>query len=92
MAVKAAYDLELYREALQQLAVAMDQLDQADAILRDINLAWIASDGRGSQYGLSVSKLHSRLESIVANLEQLDCDECGRAIRNHPHADCKEWQ
>jgi hypothetical protein len=90
MAIKVGkFDVELYREALQQLAVAMDQVDQAHATLKDLNLSWIRS-GR-APYSVDIANIYDHLESIAGSLEKMDCDECGRAISGHPHADCKEW-
>lgn len=80
-------NLETYREALRQLSVAMDEVDQAHATLKDIDLAWIRTRG-----GVGIGNVDGYLESIIKTLEQLECDECGRAINTHPHADCKEWQ
>jgi hypothetical protein len=88
MATKVS-NLELYRQAMEQLAAAMDQVDQAHATLKDINLSWIRS-GQGA-YSVDIANVYNHLESIAINLEKMDCDECGRAISGHPHADCKEW-
>jgi hypothetical protein len=83
-------NLETYREALEWLKAAMDQVDQAHANLRDVHLTWVRSC-RGP-HGVSMDSLYGHMESILRNLEQIECDECGHAVAAHPHADCKEWQ
>lgn len=80
----AALPAVRYREALEQLRIAADALDQAHSMLRDINMHHI---GTGSgPYRLSLGQIGARAFGLVTALENDECDECGRKVSEN--ADC----
>ena len=67
-----------YNEALEQLRIAAEALDQARAMLKDIGLQHIGT-GNGP-YRLTVSQIADRAEGLVRSLENEECEECGRLL------------
>lgn len=70
-----------YNDALQFLRDAADALDQARAALKDIGLQHIGS--RSGPYRLTVNQLADRVEEAVVNLENEQCEECGRRLADN---------
>jgi hypothetical protein len=79
--------LEVYREAILQLGVAVDQLDQAHSVLKEIGLhRYTGPLGRRSMEEVCVDA-----ERVLAQVETLECDSCGRAVAAHQEGECAEW-
>ena len=83
-----------YSEALEQLRIAADALDQARAMLKDIGLQHIGS-GSGP-YRLTVNQLADRALGAFTSLQNEECEECGTPVaqseaclegRCHVHAE-----
>jgi hypothetical protein len=78
--------IDTYREALGQLRIAADALDQAHSMLRDINLHHL---GTGSGvYFVSIANMANRADKLITNLMEETCEECGKAFSLSP--DCLE--
>ena len=75
-----------YNEALEQLRIAAEALDQARAMLRDIGLQHIGS-GSGP-YRLTVNQLADRAEAAYRSLQNEECEECGKPVAENE--DCLE--
>ena len=67
-----------YNEALKQLKIAAEALDQAHSMLRDINLNHLGT-GSGA-YFVSIANMAQRAEQLVVNLQEEVCEECGNTL------------
>lgn len=76
----------IYNEALGQLQIAADALDQARSMLKDIGLQHIGS--RSGPYRLTVSQLADRAEEAFRSLQNEECEECGKPVAENE--DCLE--
>jgi hypothetical protein len=76
-----------YREALQQLRAAEEAIDQAHAMLRDLNLHdWIET-GRGP-YRQTLNSAYGIVHGLCEDLQNVLCPECGQPMAER--TDCLE--
>lgn len=84
--------IETFREAVRQLTVAVEEIDQAHATLRDVGLHNYAASKVRNQRRLNLEELYDHAESLLRDLEGSECDACGLLIGQHPVDGCKEWR
>jgi hypothetical protein len=91
--IQKSPDLEIYRDAIQQLEDAVAQIDQAHAALKDISLEWWTAPGR-RRYSdhISITALYDEANSFLQGLRKAECDDCGNPISDHPVNGCKWWR
>ena len=85
------YTVEKYKEAVEAWRKAVEELDQAHAVLRDIGLHK-AVDTAGGAYRMTPDSVTGLAFSLLEKLENYTCDECGRGIADHDGVDCQEWK
>jgi hypothetical protein len=76
--------LETWKEAIQQLGVAVGQLDQAHATLKDLGMENVG-DHDAQAYGsvMTLKSVRRHADEILKAAKTADCDECGHAISMH---------
>ena len=87
-------NIDLYREAVEQLGVAVDQYDQALATLKDLNLHTGIAAGRRGYRCIDPRVITGEMDDLLAGLKRLECDECGHLVSAHgtPGCPCTEWE
>jgi phage FluMu protein Com len=68
-----------YREAIEQLKIAEEALDQAHAMLRDLNLHNYIDTGRGP-YRQTVSSAFDIVNGLLKDLQKARCIECDKPL------------
>jgi hypothetical protein len=86
-AIMKSTPLEIYAAALAQLENAVDELDQAHALLKDIGCHQIAGPIRRRSF----DQVYLDAEAVLTAIRTLTCDSCGRAVAAHENGDCEEW-
>jgi hypothetical protein len=70
--------LALYAEALAELRKAEEALDQAHAMLKDLNLdCYIEAGPRMRSGRMTVADTYSVVAGLAKDLETVACPECG---------------
>lgn len=64
--------IELYKEALQQLGVAIDQLDQAEATFKDLGLQGLTSSGFRRP---NIHQLVTDAQGLLEKLQSANAEE-----------------
>jgi len=71
--------LQLHAEALEQLRIAEEALDQAHSMLKDLNLEnYIQSGPRMRSGQMTVADAHGVVANLMADLASVECPECGQ--------------
>ena len=78
--------LELWREACEQLTRAVDELDQAHSTLRQIGMAQISALGFLKP---NIRELYSDAESLLSVIKGFTCDDCAKPLAE---CECPEWR
>ena len=73
-------NLELWKQAIAQLEVAEESLDQAHSTMKDINCEGIVATTFGSP---NVKMLVAGAESLITELKETECDECNHPVSKH---------
>lgn len=76
---------EMYGESIRQLQEALEALDQAHSTMRDAGVDDVSSGREPSS--LSVKRLVSHAEGLLAELEKAECD-CGHRLSLHAEPSC----
>lgn len=84
-------EIEIFREGVRQLTVAVTEIDQAHASLRDIGMERYAAS-RVRNRRLDLAELYDHAESLLKDLEASECESCGLLIGQHPVDGCTEWR
>lgn len=84
--------VEIYMEALRQLEVAVDELDQAHSTLRQVDMERYSASRVRNRGRLTIKEIYEHAESLLKDLNAADCEECGALIVMHPVEGCKEWR
>ena len=84
--------VETYMEGLRQLQVAVDELDQAHATLRDVGMDRYSTSRVPWGPRLSLDEIYKHAESLLKDLQTADCDMCGAPVVLHPVEGCEEWR
>ena len=79
--------LNTYREAVQQLQTAVDAIDQAHAMLKDLKLDTYITAGYGPRRQ-TVRSLYFDAEGLLEDLKNAACPDCGRPMAEN--LDCLE--
>jgi hypothetical protein len=79
---RAIEPIDQYAEALTWLENAATEIDQAHATLKDLCLDWYGPRG------LSIRKVSDDVERILKALKEMECDECGKPIKEN----CLCWR
>ncbi|MGA7239989.1 MAG: hypothetical protein WBY44_30185 [Bryobacteraceae bacterium] len=79
--------LETYANAIAQLANAIDEMDQAHALLKEIGCHQLAGPIRRR----SIEQVCLDADAALKGIQDLCCDSCGRAVAAHENGDCEEW-
>lgn len=74
-------------EAVASFKTAVEELDQAHAVLKDIGLDRVVDNGRGGIRNLTFDQANSEICTIFANLLTWQCDECGQPLAEHDGRD-----
>jgi hypothetical protein len=67
-----------YREAVEQLQIATDAIDQAHSMLKDLKLDNCIQTGYGSRR--TIRAVSFDVESLLEDLKRLACDDCGQPL------------
>ena len=79
--------LETYTNAVVQLENAIDELDQAHALLKDIGCHQYEAPIRRR----SIDQMMRDAEALLKAMQTLTCDSCGRPVSKHENGECEEW-
>ena len=77
-------NIELWKQAVAELEVAIDALDQAQSTMKDINCHGIQAKTFGSP---NVKMLVAATASLLEELKTTDCDECNHPVAGHDSED-----
>ena len=83
--------LATYAEAITQIENAVVELDQAHATLRDIGCEHYNYNSARSGNRRSIRQIHDDAVALLASIQQLGCDSCGRPVNAHVAGECEEW-
>jgi len=83
-------DWQLYGEAIEQLETACNELDQAHATLRDLEMEHTSI--RSGQREYDVAGVFRLAATLLDAIKHAQCGQCWEEIAQHPRADCSEWQ
>jgi hypothetical protein len=76
-----------YREAVEQLQLAANAIDQAHAMLKDLELDNYIDTGHG-MYRQTVKSAHRIVDGLLEDLKQAGCPDCGKRLADN--IDCLE--
>ena len=72
---------ERYQEALAYLRESAAAIDQAHAVLKDIECDDISIEARGG--AIDVLALSNQVEAMVREVETAECGDCGHELSKH---------
>jgi hypothetical protein len=76
-----------YREAAEQLQIAAEAIDQAHAMLRDLNIHNYIETGRGP-YRQTLNSAYGIINGLLQDLINSTCPDCGKPLADN--IDCLE--
>ncbi len=74
---------EIYAQALAQLAVAVEALDQAHASMRDAQVDDVATTNGTWPGPMTVTKLRISATGLLNALHHAECEDCGLPYSLH---------
>lgn len=91
MKVNHSIKIKKYLDAVKAWKKACDEIDQAHAVLRDIDLHKYHEGS--SLYGHSSAEdIHNRAFQLLQELEVLPCEDCGGLVSTHSETECPYWE
>ena len=79
--------LQIYQAALAQLSNALDELDQAHSLLKEIGCHQL----RGRTRHRDISQALLDLAAVEDAMDTLCCDSCGKPVSKHEEGECEDW-
>jgi len=83
-------DWQLYGEAIEQLETACNELDQAHATLRDLQMEHTSI--RHGQRDITIAGIFRLAATLLDAVKHAECGQCWEEISKHPREGCPQWQ